>query len=145
MQPRTLFFKAAPGKAFTVRAGRASKRHILPKILFLHALVAGFTDELLAGVDDAVAALGVLAVALAPVGVGGVAVVALLTRVDDAVAADGVHTIALAAVAIGGVAVVTLLVRRHHAVAAGAGAGASSTDGVEGVLTETSPPFIRTM
>ena len=28
---------------------------------------------------------------------------------------------------------------------AGAGAGASSTGGIEGALTEASPPFIRTM
>merc|ERR1712084_177582 len=45
---QTLFFKADTGKAFTtVLAGRALTSHILPKISFLQALVAGLTRVLI--------------------------------------------------------------------------------------------------
>merc|ERR1712084_192609 len=48
MQSQTLFFKADTGKAFTtVLAGRALTSHILPKISFLHAFVAGLVRVLI--------------------------------------------------------------------------------------------------
>merc|ERR1719401_2943429 len=48
VQPQTLFFKAATGKALTmVRAGLAFTNCILPKISFWQALVAGFTRVLI--------------------------------------------------------------------------------------------------
>merc|ERR1712039_614930 len=48
VQSQTLFFKAETGKAFTtVLAGLAFTSHILPKISFLQALVAGLTRVLI--------------------------------------------------------------------------------------------------
>merc|ERR1711933_390370 len=48
MQSQTLLFKAATGKAFTtVLAGLALTSHILPKISFLQAFVAGLTRVLI--------------------------------------------------------------------------------------------------
>merc|ERR1712183_1131306 len=48
IQPHTLFFKAATGKALTtVRAGFALTSCITPKISFLHALVAGLKRVLI--------------------------------------------------------------------------------------------------